>query len=244
MPTVNANTIIAYARKIMGNLNVYDLTDADALLFLNEAFNEAQMDLVNIRADFFVEKSIFNSISNNQSVIQMPLDCLLVKRIEVNFTDPTNVDYFKKCTEFDAANAPKSWDWYLKNQPKSEPMVDLRGEFAEIAPKADADYNNAIKIIYISKSEIYDANGDKVSNQRFSATTDLIPYPFSLYPEVLAYKMAEVITYTLGNTSTIQNKALGYERLYDKKMKKLVSGIETDLEVIVSKSVPIDTRSF
>jgi hypothetical protein len=242
----NLNTIITHARRIAGNLTTYDWSDTTAIEDANEALNEFEMDLLAVRSDVFVEKSTLDSIVSGQSVVQFPTDLLELKRVDINFTDPTDSTKFYKATEFDAGNPPNdfNWDWFLDNQPKTNPLVDVRGGWFEVAPKADANYSNAIKIIYLAKLTITDAGGTPYVDGRFAATTDLLPFPLSLYPEALAYKMAAIFNRSLGGATPTANKTMEFENEYAKKMKKIVDGISTNETSLIAQPVQINTYLY
>ena len=237
--STNLNTIIIQARKILGNLTTKDYSDANAIIDANDAFNEFQLDLMSERSDFFTEKSTLNSIALNQSVVQFPTDLLMIKHVDVNFYDPTDYTKFYPATEFESGNTPQGyqWDWFLNNQPKNLPLIDIRGGYFEVAPKADAVYTNAIKILYSAKLQPTDLSGNPYADARFAATTDLLPYPLTMYPEILAYKMAVIFTQGTGQTNPVLNKANEFEVKYKEKLHKLINGVQTNFETLIAKSV-------
>ena len=240
---MNLNTCITYARTILGSLTTTELSDSDAISYANDAMNEFEMDLASERDDYFAEKSTLNSISSGQSVVQFPNDLLLVKLVEVNFFDPTDATKFVKASEFDASNTPMgggmNWSWYLTNQPKSQPLVDLRGGWFEVAPKADATYANAINLIYLAKFVLYDVNGNALTDNRFANTTDLLPYPLTMYPEILSYKIAELRTRSIGNVSTAVQKAELFQTKYKEKVLKLTESVQTNEQSLTSRSAQV-----
>lgn len=242
----NLQTIITHARRIAGNLNINDWSDAVCIEDANEALNEFEMDLLNVRSDIFGEKSTLNSIASGQSVVQFPTDLLLLKRVDINFQDPTDLTKFYTASEFDSGNPPNgmNWDWFLINQPKSDPLIDLRGGWFEVAPKADATYSNAVKIIYLAKLTVQNSAGVAYTDGRFAAVTDLLPYPLSILPEVLAYKMAAIFNRALGGVASIKNKTDEFENDYMKKMKKITDGVQTNEATLVAKSVQVNSYSF
>jgi len=234
---------ITTARNLLGVTST-DLSDSLAISLANVGFDDIQLDLFLKNPDIFVEKSTLQSISNGQSVIPLEDDLVFLKRVEVNFYDPTDATKFKVAREFDASVfKDHSWEWYLENQPKDNPLVDVRGGYAEIAPKADADYTNAIKIIYAAKLQAKNSGGTDIGLQ-FQNTTDLLPYPLSIFPSIIAFKICQYYVLKQGKTASVMNKAANWENIYNNTMAKMLRALKSTQETFQAESVSIDTRSF
>lgn len=218
--------IIPFVRNLVGGLSSAEITDEQIIKFLNEAWNEFQIKLSMEREDFFVMGKKINSLIAGENAYTFPKDMLILKRMEINYEDPTREDLYRKATEVDVSNlgTNMSWEWLVKNQPITQPLYDHRGDYFEIAPMPQKNVINGIKIYYLAKRKILDANNEE--KDEFTSVSDQIPYPLNLYPEAICYKIASDYLRSIGSTSYQIMEANNLLTLYQEKVKTIINGIQ------------------
>lgn len=231
--------IIEYTRRILGDLTITDLPDADAIAFLNDAWMYFQLKLAKEREDFFVMEASLLNMMKDKNRYAFPDDMLIAKRVEINYTDPTDLNLFIKADEVDVANLPsgQSWDFVKRNQSQSNPLFDHRGSWFEIAPIPDRNLTKAIKVYYLQRADILDNIGSP--KKRFTLITDQVPYPISFYPEIMSYKMASIYMKKTGTTRVSQSKSVEFEAEYLKRFELILEGMSPKGQsTYQTKSIP------
>lgn len=117
---------------------------------------------------------------------------------------PTSTDiYYKPATEKDLKALPHDWSWYMKNQPKSDPIYFIADESIFIAPEFKPEDlptpsagNKQIKLYGVAK----------ITNLAATATEDAILVPVDFH-ETIATGMEQYI-YKARSKTALSSKAL------------------------------------
>lgn len=204
-------TAIDYSRKIILKVGSDEFSDADAISLWNDAYLDFQRKLCLKREDIFFVEAKSNFVQDDGKYL-LPDDCLAIKSVEVAYTDPTSVQDYKKAEEVDTANLPSgtTWEWLKKNQPKTNPLIDIRGNFFEIAPAPDADKTDAIILKYLQVLP------------RFTAVSDTLGYPLENSYEIVAKKVAALFFKSFMLDYNASNQ---WEALYRSEIKEYIDNI-------------------
>lgn len=168
------------------------LTDANGIIFGNEALVDFHRQLVKhgVDASQVQESYCDGSVPTlgNGSTFLYPTDMLLLKAIEVNYTD-TNASNYITALQYDASNIPgqQSFSWLRANASAQNPQFDDHGDWYEVAPAFVSGNNlsRAVRIIYFLKPT------------EFTATSDTISYPESQDYRILGWRIASDYYYSL-----------------------------------------------
>lgn len=193
---VAVSDILAYSR-ILAKTDSNGITNTtNGTFFVNEALFDFRRKLTVLRKDLFI-KEAQRSIQASQikggatpGKFLFPADMWLLKNIQVNLTDPTNQDLYYEAAQVDSSNlqGKTSWEYVKKNQPKTSPVFDFRGDWFEIAPTPeDTNAGNALKIFYFE------------APTEVTAITNTLSFPETLDYRTLCYKVAAIYLGTLGN---------------------------------------------
>lgn len=185
------STPIAFARQLARTDSV-GLPDADALNYANSRLHDFHKRVLAKREDLFVQEyerditSVELDTGSSPGKFLLPSDNYLMKDLQVNLVDPTNASLWYDAEQVDVSNLPQNttWEWLKVNQPVSSPLYDYRGDWFEIAPTPTA--------AMITSPPLVDALRlfGLLQPTEFVATTDVIPYPFSLDSDAFAHGIA------------------------------------------------------
>ncbi len=175
-------TVLAFARA-QAQTDSNGLTDANGIIFANEALLDFRRKLLNKNVDAAQIQEAYRDASAGQGTYLYPTtpQFWFIKAIELNLTSINDNDY-KTATQVDVSNIPggASFSWLRKNADRNNPLFDDHGDWYEIFPTPLATDNlvNAIRLIgYIQPPE-------------YSATTDTVSYPESLDYRILGTRIA------------------------------------------------------
>lgn len=192
------------------------LTDANGIIFANEALTDFRRQLVNhgIDAASIQEAYCDGAVpgtAGNGSTFLYPTDMLFLKAIEVNFADTTASNYIV-AQQVDHSNIPggASFSWLRTNQSTQFPLFADNGDWYEIFPAFSSATNTsqAIRIIYFQKPTEY------------TATSDTISYPESQDYRILGWRIAANYYYSL-------NKFAEGDKFYAQYQARVKQFIET-----------------
>lgn len=183
------STILNFARA-QAQTDSNGLTDANGIIFANEALQDLHRKLVAAGIDASQIQEVYRDTAIGSGTYIYPSDMLALKTIELNYndTDPSN---YKTATQVDVANLnnASSFSWLRVNADPNNPLFDDRGDWFEIFPTPTGNVNTsqAIRLIYFLQPTEYITTGDTVS------------YPESLDTAFLGWRIAASYLYSLGN---------------------------------------------
>lgn len=204
---------IAYARaQTQSDSN--GLTDANAIIFANEALLDFRRRLIAAGVDAAqTQEAYCNGVvpsGGNGSTFAYPTDMFFLKSIEVNFTD-TNAQNYRVCRQIDVSNLSgnNSFSWLRKNGDPFNPQFDDRGDWYEIFPSFTASTNTsqAIRIFYFLEPTEY------------TATSDTVAYPESLDYRILAWRIASNYYYALNK----MEEGDRFNEKYQERVEQLIA---------------------
>lgn len=206
--------VLTAARKI-AYTDSNGITDADGIIFANDALYEVQEMLIKRREDLFLQETQHDitaaMISGGASPgkVLFPTDMLFLKAIEINTTDSTQQNQYRTAKQIELSNLDPqgsvSFDWLRANQTSLFPKFAPHGDWFEIFPTPTATMANGIKLLYY------------LQPTDFVATSDTIVFPYSLNYRVLAYKIAAYYH--------AQNSNYDDQKLADGKAEKLIDNL-------------------
>lgn len=158
---------IALGRRWAG-ANSSSLVDAAAIDFANEALLEYRRELIKggVKAGQTQESYMTPLAGVAQYNYNTNPQQWLLWAIEVNYNNTSQNNYVpaKKAS---AANTPAqtSFDWLRVNQSIMIPLYDDSGQFFEVFPTAQANFNlvNAFRMIFIVQPTPYATTGDTLA---------------------------------------------------------------------------------
>lgn len=202
------STVIAFSRA-QCQTDSNGLTDANAIIFANEAIFDFHSRLINHGIDASQVQEAFASFTAGTGTYSFPSDMWRLKTIELNYADTVQQNYVT-ATQLDVANTPDhvSFDWLRVNAPRRTPWFDNRGDVFEVFPTPTSSDNltNAVKIFYF------------LNPASFTATSDTIAYPVSLDYTILGYRISADYQLSLGK----QDQAVMFNQEYEQKVEKII----------------------
>lgn len=196
------------------------LTDDNGIIFANEALADFHRQLVDSGVDASQVRESYTSGTANQGTYLYPMDLMLLKAIEVNFTD-TNPQNYLVAQQIDASNTPAnvSFSWLRANQPMNYPLFDDRGDWFEIFPTPTAAFNlvNMFRILYFYKPT------------EFTSTSDVIDYPESLDYRILGWRVVADFFKSLNTWDAAANADNEYQNRVIQVIKTLSRGVQTPM---------------
>lgn len=180
-------TILAFARA-QTQTDSNGLTDANGIIFANEALQDFHRKLVKAGVDASQLQESYQSGTANTGTYLYPTNMLFLKAIELNYTDTSASNYIT-AQQVDVSNLPGgSFSWLRGNASPTSPMFDDRGDWFEIFPTPTTAYNvsQLMRIFYY------------LQPTQYVATSDTIAYPESLDASILGWRIAANYMYSLG----------------------------------------------
>ncbi len=185
------STVLGFARA-QAQTDSNGLTDANGIIFANEALVDFHRKLVNKGVDASQLQEAYATAtvptSGNGSTFLYPTDMLALKTIEVNYMDTTAQNYVR-AEQVDAANLPGGNSFsYLRQYARADnPQFDDRGDWYEVFPAFISGNNltNAIRLFYYLKPTEY------------VSTSDTIAYPESQDYRILGWRIAADYLYSI-----------------------------------------------
>src|SRR3990167_348445 len=185
------STVLAFSRA-QAQTDSNGLTDANGIIFANEALQDFHRRLVNKGVDASQLQESYTTATvptaGDGSTFLYPTDMMFLKAIEINYTDTTANNYLT-ALQLDVSNlkGQSSFSWLRGNADKNAPQFDDRGDWFEVFPAFTSADNltKAIRIIYFKKPTDYTAVGDTVA------------YPENLDQAILGWRIAASYYYSL-----------------------------------------------
>jgi len=185
---MTVSTILNFARA-QCQTDANGLSDANGLIFLNEALQDFHRRLVTAGVDASQLQEAYRDGTANVGTYLYPTDMLFLKTIEVNYSDTTQQNY-KQAQQVDISNLPnnQSFSSLRVNANASTPMFDDHGDWFEIFPTPTSANNlsQLIRIFYYLKPTEY------------ASTSDTVAYPENLDTTILGWRVAGSYLYSLG----------------------------------------------
>jgi hypothetical protein len=172
------STILAFART-QCQTDSNGLTDANGIIFANEALLDFHRNLIDKGVDASQIQEAYADITANVGTYLYPSNMFFLKAIELNTTDQTAQNYLP-VEQVDASNLPgnTSFSWLRSNQSSASPLFDDRGDWFELFPTPTTGNSQGIRILYF------------LTPTEFAATSDTVSYPDSLDYRALGWRIA------------------------------------------------------
>lgn len=179
------STVLAFARA-QAQTDSNGLTDANGIVFANEALVDFHRRLVNDTVDASQLQESYMDITSNQGTYLYPLDMLFLKGIELNYVNSDPSGYLT-AEQVDISNlaGKNSFSFLRKNQRTSSPQFDDRGNWFEIFPTPIIASSQGIRIFYFLKPTEY------------TSTSDTVAYPESMDVGIFGWRVAADYYYSL-----------------------------------------------
>lgn len=185
------------------------ISDTNGLAWANDALLDATRIMFERDIDAAQTGEAYATISpsdNPPGRFAWPDDMYALKTVEVNFNGSTQQNYLQ-AQPMDVANIQgASFDWLRVNQSTTWPLFDNRGDTAELFPTPTV--STIVRIFYFVQPTL------------FTATTDTIPYPFSLDYHLFSDKIDVNYYESLGQEKA--NFAAKAEAKYQKRLNDLI----------------------
>lgn len=222
------STVLSFARaQVQTDSN--GLTDANGIIFANEALQDFHRRLVHAGVDASQTQESYTDGTANQGTYLFPTDMLFLKAMSVNFVDTTNSNYLP-AQQLDVSNIPGgvSFEWLRTNQSSLFPLFDPRGDQFEIfpTPTGSTSLSRLFRIFYFLKPTEY------------TATSDTIAYPENLDTTILGWRVAADYLYSIGATTgggrNVHLTGDAFNAKYEERVTHYISflsrGIQTPMQ--------------
>lgn len=191
------------------------LSNADAISLSNEAQYAVIADLIKKGINAAQVQESNETATSTTGTYLWPSDLWLLKEMMVNYIDTTQGNYIE-CKVIDSGDLPDGVNIQTirKNQSKSMPVIENRGDWFEIFPAPNsANGDNLTKFFwifyYLAPALFVSVAGD--------GTDVTVPYPLSLDPYLLAARMAQMQALRAGEEGVA--RATYYEKIYKEKLE-------------------------
>lgn len=216
------STVLNFARA-QTQTDSNGLTDANGIIFANEALQDLHRRLVTHGVDASQLQEAYTDATANIGTYFYPTDMLFLKAIELNYSDTQPYNY-KQANQIDVSNISNqaSFSWLRGNSQRNFPQFDDRGNSFEIfpTPLATDNLTQLIRIFYFLKPTEY------------TATTDTVNYPENLDTALLGWRIAASYLYSLGSAKIGDGDK--FNAKYDERVKQYIStlsrGVQTPLQ--------------
>lgn len=182
------STTLNFARA-QAQTDINGLTDANGIIFANEALQDFHRKLVAAGVDASQLQEAYRDGTIGTGTYLWPTDSIFNKAIELNYTDASAQNY-RTASQVDVANLPagQSFSWLRQNADPNSPLFDDRGDWYEIFPTPTGANNvsQMIRIFYYLKPTEY------------VAVSDTVAYPENLDATILGWRIAGSYLYSLG----------------------------------------------
>lgn len=211
------STPIAFARA-QCQTDSNGLTDANAIIFANEALNDFHRRLVDAGVDASQLQEAYRdgtvATSGNGSTFLYPTDMLFLKAIELNYAS-TNPGDYKTASQVDVSNLPNgSFSWLRLNADPNYPQFDDRGDWYEVFPAFTSGHNltRAIRLIYY------------LQPTQYSSTSDTVAYPESKDQAILGWRMCANYLMSLRGNDNIAAANI-FNAKYEERVRNYISTV-------------------
>lgn len=186
------------------------LTDANGIIFANEANQDFHRRLVTAGVDASQLQEAYRDGTVNQGTYLYPDDMLFLKAISVNYQNTNQQDYVI-ANQLDVANIAGNFSFeYLRlNASPYTPWFDDRGDWFEIFPTPNANTNltQLIRIFYYLEPTAY------------TATSDTVAYPENLDTAILGWRIAAMYKYSLGK----MDEGDAFNAKYEERVRQYIA---------------------
>jgi hypothetical protein len=214
------SNVLAFARA-QSQTDSNGLTDANGIIFANEALVDFHRRLVDKGVDASQLQESYTSGTANQGTYLYPTDMLFLKAIELNYAD-TTADNYRLATQTDVSNLAggQSFSFLRENGDRYNPQFDDRGDWFEIFPTPTGSDNltNLIRIFYFLKPTEY------------TSTADTIAYPESQDIRILGWRIAAMFYYSLNKMVEGDAFNLKYEERVEQYCATLARGSQQPIQ--------------
>lgn len=197
------------------------LTDANGIVFANEALVDFHRRLVDHSVDASQLQESYTSGTANQGTYLYPTDMLFLKAIEVNYANTDPASYIT-AEQVDVSNlaGQNSFSYLRSNGSTQNPQFDDRGDWFEIFPTPTAANNltNLIRIFYFLKPTEY------------TATSDTVSYPESLDIRILGWRIAAMYLYSIFKIAEGDSFNIMYENRVKQYCSTLARGSQQPIQ--------------
>jgi len=225
------STPIAFARA-QAQTDSNGLTDANAIIFANEALEDFHRRLVTAGVDASQIQEAYRDGEVDTGTYLYPTDMLFLKAIELNYTN-TNAQDYKVASQVDVSNLPSGGFGYLrKNAESGSPLFDDRGDWYEIFPTPTSAHNvsQLIRLFYFLKPTQY------------SATSDTVAYPENLDQTILGWRIASSYLYSLGDSINLL-RGDAFNAKYEERVKQYIATLSRGVQSPI-QATPIQIDGF
>lgn len=202
-------TVLAFVRaQVQTDSN--GLTDANGIIFANEALQDFHRRLVEAGVDASQLQETYASATLTGTYLY-PTDMLALKVLELNYVD-TNPQNYKTANQVDVSNLPLgSFSQLRVNASKDSPQFDDRGDWYEIfpTPTSSDSLSQLIRMFYFLKPTEY------------IATSDTVAYPENLDTTILGWRIAFDYLYSLGGENLVKGDA--FLKKYEERVKQYIA---------------------
>lgn len=207
---------IAFARA-QAQTDSNGLTDANAIIFANEALEDFHRKLVTAGVDASQLQEAYRDGTANTGTYLYPTDMLFLKTIELNYSD-TNPQNYQVAQQVDVSNLPSgSFSQLRVNANPYTPQFDDRGDWYEIfpTPTSATSVSQLIRMFYYLKPTQY------------AAASDTVAYPESLDQAILGWRIAASYLYSIGATTgggrNIHLTGDAFNAKYEERVKQYIA---------------------
>ena len=201
------NDVLSFSR-IQAQTDINGLTDANGIIYANEALLEFRRRLTAEGIDATGLQESYEDIAANTGTYLYPVDMAWLKAIEVNYTTSSAQDYIT-AEQIDVSNLPNgtSFSWLRQNNIIQTPKFNDMGDWFERFPTPTTSNSQGLRIWYF------------LEPTAFTATSDTISYPESLDYTILGWRVAASFYRTLNNFEG----ATMFDIEYEKKVKQWIN---------------------
>lgn len=222
--------ILSFARA-QAKTDSNGLTNANGLIFVNEAQSDFHLDLINRGVDASQLQEAHRDGTVNTGTYLYPTDMFFLKSMELNYAN-TNAQDYKRADQVDVSNLQGgvSFGWLRTNASKNAPQFDDRGDWYEIFPTPTSSDNvtQLIRMFYYIKPTDY------------TAVSDTLAYPVSLDYRILGWRVVSIYLDSLEVGRGDKANAV-YQQKLDKLTATLSRGSQ---QPIRSSRLPLDGFEF
>lgn len=213
-------TILAFSRA-QAQTDSNGLTDANGIIFANEALNDFHRRLVTKGVDASQLQESYTTGTAGVGTYRYPADMLFLKAIELNYTD-TNANNYLLAKQVDISNLAgnSSFSWLRGNADRNSPQFDDRGDWYEIfpTPVSTDNVSQIIRIFYFIKPTEY------------TAVSDTVAYPESLDSAILGWRIAAMYYYSLNKMDEGNMFNVKYEERVNQYIGTLSRGVQQPIQ--------------
>lgn len=215
------STVLSFARA-QAQTDSNGLTDANGIIFANEALNDFHRRLVAAGVDASQLQEAYMDATANQGTYLWPTDMLFNKAIEADYTG-NGGDSYITALQVDVSNLPNgSFSWLRANGSTDNPQFDDRGDHFEIFPTPTTGISNFIRIFYYLKPTEY------------TTTSDTVAYPENMDAAILGWRLAAMYYYSLGKMP----EGDAFNTKYDERVNQYIATLSRGTQQPIQASQP------